>query len=196
VIPPTVLAQALRTSAPFPGGVTFDLFCQAIAIATVTWLPTGVSLTGVTTGVIGAGTVTGTLAFTGTPALVLAAIGTSLTGQNVPALATVLSTGLTTGLVGLTYAGVSVGVATGADTSLVTRADVPTLAQVLRTTHTSLCAAQGGTGSVVPGFYEALASGIVSVIVTGATVPPTGVVAPTGPVGPGSSVGTSLSVPV
>jgi hypothetical protein len=196
VLPPATIASALRSAAPFPGGPTFDLFCQAVAQSVTVWLPTGVSLTGVTSGLLGAGTVTGTLAFTSTPALVLAALSGTYSGPITNLLATVLSVGLNTGLLGLTYTGVSVGVATGLDTSRVISANGTTLAQVLRTTHAGLCAAQSGGGSVVPGFYEALANGIVTVILTGTTIPPTGVVAPTGPVGVASGVGTSTSIPV
>lgn len=192
MIPPAVIAAALRTSAPFPGGPAFDLLCQAIANATVTWLPTGVTLTGVTAGVIGAGTVTGTLAFAGTPPLVLAAMA-ALPGPNAPALATTLAAGLNAGLAGLPYAGVSTGVGTGTDASRVVSANVPALAQVLRTAHSAICAVQGGTGSHAPAFYESLASGIVTVVLTGTGI---GAVAPTGPLGPSSSVGTSTSVPV
>jgi len=192
MIPPAVIAAALRTSAPFPGGPAFDLLCQAIANATVTWLPTGVTLVGVTTGVVGAGTVTGTLAFAGTPPLVLAAMA-ALPGPNAPALATTLAAGLNAGLAGLPYAGVSTGVGTGTDASRVVSANVPTLAQVLRTAHIAACAVQGGTGSTVPVFYDALAAGIAAVVITGTGL---GAVAPTGPLGPSSSVGVSASVPV
>jgi hypothetical protein len=192
VIPPTTLATALRSSAPFPGGPTFDILCQTIASAVTSWLPLGVGLTGVTTGVVGAGTVTGALTFAGLQPTVLAAMG-AFAGPNAPALATVIANGLTAGLSGLPYLGVSAGVGTGTDVSRVSRADPVTLSTTLRTVHAGLCAVQGGTGSTVPGFYEALASGIVAVILTGTG---TGAVAPTGPLGPSSSVGTSTSVPV
>ena len=132
------------------------------------------------------------MTFAGTPSLVLAAMG-ALRGQNAPALATALAAGLNAGLVGLSYLGASVGVGTGTDVSRVVSVNALVLAQSLRTTHTALCVAQGGTGSTVPSFYEALAAGIAAVIATGTGV---GVVAPTGPLGPSSSVGTSASVPV
>ena len=192
MIPPAVLFSSLRTSAPFPGGPAFDLLCQALAASVVSWLPLGVGLAGATTGVSGAGTVAGTIAFTGSSPAVLAAFG-SLGGPNAPALATVIAAGLTAGLAGLTYAGTSAGVALGTDISAVTRADVPSLAAVIRATHSSLCASQGGTGSQFPAFYDALANGIVSVILTGVTLPPTGVVSPVGPPGPSSAIGTSIS---
>lgn len=192
MIPPVIIATALRTAAPFPGGPAFDLLCQAIANAVTAWLPLGVGITGVTAGVVGAGTVTGAITFAGIQPAVLAAMG-SLPGPNAPALATVISSGITAGLSGLPYLGASVGVGTGTDTSRVTRADPVTLATALRTAHSAACAVQGGTGAQVPAFYEALASGIVTVVLTGTG---TGAVAPTSPLGPSSSVGTSTSVPV
>jgi hypothetical protein len=191
MIPPATITAALRSSAPFPGGPTFDILCQAIANATVSWLPS-VGLTGVTAGVVGAGTVTGVMGFASAPPLVLAAMS-GLTGQNVSALATVLSVGLNSGLAGLPYAGVSAGVATGTDVSVVSRADPTTLAAALRTVHAGLCAAQGGSGAQAPNFYTALANGIVVVVRTGTGA---GAVAPSGPMGPSSSVGTSTSAPV
>jgi hypothetical protein len=140
--------------------------------------------------------VTGTLAFTGTPVAVMAAMAGTYQGQTAPHLATVIATGLNTGLLGLTYTGVSAGVGTGTDVSHVVSANGPTLAQVLRSVHSGLCAVQGGSGAMVPGFYEALANGIVTVVLTGLTIPPTGVVVPSGPLGTASGVGTSTSVPV
>jgi len=192
VIPPATVALALRTAAPFPGGPAFDLLCQSIANAVTSWLPVGVGLVGVTTGVVGAGTVTGAITFVGIQPAVLAAMS-ALPGPNSPALATVISNGITAGLSGLPYLGASVGVGTGTDASRVVRADPVTLSTALRTAHTAACAVQGGTGSRVPAFYEALASGIVTVILTGTGI---GAVAPTGPLGPSSSVGTSTSVPI
>lgn len=194
MIPPSVIAAALRSAAPFPGGPTLDILCQALAASIVGWLPTGVNLTGVTSGVVGAGTVTGTLVFSSTPVAVQGAMG-AFTGPNATPLAVMLSAGLNTGLAGLSYAGVSVGVGTGTDVSQVASVNVPTLASLLRTTHSAMCSSMGGSGALAPMFYDALAAGVGVVVLTGMTVPPTGVVAPTAPLGPSSSVGTSSSVP-
>lgn len=120
----------------------------------------------------------------------------AFTGPTSSPLSVMLSAGLNTGLAGLTYAGASVGVGTGTDLSHVVSVNVPALATLLRSTHSAMCGPMGGTGAQVPGFYEALAAGVGVVVLTGATLPPTGVVAPTGPLGPSSSVGTSTSVPV
>lgn len=195
MIPPAALASALRSAAPFTGGPTLDILCQALATAITGWLPTGVTLTGVTAGVVGAGTVTGTLVFSGVSTAVQGAMG-AFTGPTATSLSVMLTNGLNAGLAGLPYSGVSVGVGTGTDTSRVVSVNVPTLATLLRTTHAAMCGPMGGNGAQVPGFYEALAAGVEVVVLTGQTLPPTGVVAPSGPLGPSSSVGTSTSVPV
>lgn len=195
MIPPASLAAALRSAAPFTGGPTLDTLCQALAASIVTWLPTGVALAGVTAGVVGAGTASGTLVFSGTPAAVQGAMG-AFTGPTSSPLSVMLSAGLNAGLAGLPYAGASVGVGTGTDISHVVSVNVPALATVLRSTHSAMCGPMGGSGAQVPGFYEALAAGVGVVVLTGATLPPSGVVAPSGPLGPSSSVGTSTSVPV
>ena len=195
MIPPAVIAAALRSAGPFPGGPTIDILCQALAAAITSWLPTGVALTGVTTGVVGAGAVTGTLAFSATPTAVQGAMA-AWTGPTTSYLATMLAAGLNSGLAGLPYAGVSVGVGSGLDTSHVVSANVPALATLLRTTHSAMCSPMGGSGAMTPVFYDALAAGVGVVVLTGMTVPPTGVVAPTAPLGPSSSVGTSTSFPV
>ena len=120
----------------------------------------------------------------------------AFTGQTAPALSVFLSTGLNTGLAGLPYAGASVGVGLGIDISHVVSVNVPTLATILRSTHSAMCAPMGGSGAMVPGFYEGLAAGVGMVVLTGATLPPTGVVSPSGVVGGLPLVGTSTSIPV
>lgn len=194
MIPPTTIAASLRSSADFPGGPTFGLLCQAIANALVAWLPTGTALVGVTTGVVGAGVVNGTVTFAGVPSVVLAAMaGNGFNGQTAPRLARVLSTGLNAALNGLTYAGVSTGVSSGTDVSHVTTVNVPALATAIQAAHASLCSPLGGHGATQPSFYTGLAGGIGSIIQTGVTLTPSGVVTPSGPVGVGATVGTSLS---
>ena len=107
-------------------------------------------------------------------------------------LATMLALGLSDSLTGSTYQGTSTGVAVGIDTSTVIP-NISTLAAILRTNHTALCATLGGTGSITPTFYQGIAAGIGVVMSTGITIPGTGLV--TGSPGPGSSVGTSISLP-
>jgi len=120
----------------------------------------------------------------------------AFTGQTASPLSVMLAVGLDTGLAGLPYAGASVGVGLGTDISHVTAVNVPALATLLRATHSAMCSPFGGSGAMAPGFYEALAAGVGVVVLTGATLPPTGVVTPTGVVGGLPLVGTSTAVPV
>lgn len=194
MIPPTAIISALRASATFPGGPTFSILCQTIANSVVAWLPTGATILGVTSGAIGAGTVSGTMVFTGVPTVTLAAMSSNgFNGNTSTALAQIITSGLNASLTGLPYAGVSTGVATGVDTSHVTAVNLPALVSLLQTNHRALCAPLGGTGAQVPGFYTGLAAGIGAIIQTGVTAIPSGIVAPTGPVGVGATVGTSVS---
>lgn len=197
MIPPSVLTTAIKSSADFPGGPTFDLLCQAIASSLVSWLPTGVTLQGVTAGVIGAGVVSGMLTFAGSTPTVSGILSSGgLVGQVSPRLAQALTSGLNSGLSGCTYTGISTGVASGTDVSHVASVNLATLASTLQTNHSALCSPLGGHGALNPSWYICLASAIGSIILTGVTTPVSGIVTPTGPLGPGSSVGTSLSVPV
>lgn len=196
MIPAPVLTTALRAAAPFPGGPSFNILCSAMAQALTLWLPSGVTLQGVTSGVTGAGTVNGMLFFSGVPGVVNSTLqGSGLVGTASSQMAQVIAAGLNSGLNGLTYAGASVGVGQGLDQSQVSGVSVPTLAQTLETTHRGLCSAAGGSGSSVPGFYVSMARAIGVVIQTGRTRPPGGQVTPTSPLGPSSTLGTSLSVP-
>ena len=193
MIPPGAIVAGLRSSTTFPGGQTFPLLCLTIANSIAQWIPTGIAISGVTAGAIGTGTVNGSLMFTGNVAAVTAAMTSNgLIGQTTPMLATMLALGLSDSLTGSTYQGTSTGVAVGIDTSTVIP-NISTLAAILRTNHTALCATLGGTGSITPTFYQGIAAGIGVVMSTGITIPGTGLV--TGSPGPGSSVGTSISLP-
>lgn len=192
ILPPSIYSS-LKSSADFPGGPSFDLLCQGISIALASWLPLGVSLQGVTTGVIGTGTVQGILVFPVVPGTAALAIASTLHGPTAPLVARALDTGLASALSGCPYAGVSAGVSAGVDVSRVATLDLNSLALALRGTHSSLCEAQGGHGAIVPGFYQALARGIGAILQTGVTASPTGLVSPTGITGLLPSVGTSTS---
>lgn len=191
MIPASVIASQLRASANFPGGQTLGPLCQALAQGIVSWLPS-VVIQGATTGVLGAGTVTGTLAFQGQVPLVLSALSGGLHGQNAQALARMITLGLNGSLTGSPYQGVSTGVGQGTDVSVVTGVAAPALATAIQAAHASICAGLGGSGSLLPAFYTSLAAGIAVIVQTGVTIP-VAVVAPTGPLGPASGVGTSLS---
>jgi hypothetical protein len=192
VIPPAAIASALRASATFPGGPTLGPLCQAIAQALVAWLPVGVTIQGVTAGTMGTGMASGNLSFQGLPSAVVAVMRSQLQGPVTPQLGLMLTQGLNASLTGCSYVGVSIGVGTGTDVSGVTVVNVPLLSTTLRSAHAAACAPFGGTGSVLPGFYQALADGIAVIVQSGVTIPGARVT-PTGPPGPGPSVGTSLS---
>lgn len=190
MIPPVAIASQLRASAIFPGGPTLGPLCMAIAQAVVAWLPTGVTITGVTTGVVGTGTVNGTLAFAANPAAVAQAMG--FTGPNTSGIARMLTLGLNGSLTGSPYQGVSIGVGQGTDVSIVGGPNIPALVGLLQSSHAATCAGLGGTGSLYPGFYQGIANGIAIIVQSGVTLP-VAQVTPSGPLGPASSVGTSLS---
>lgn len=143
---------------------------------------------------MGAGTVTGMLTFTGPASLVPAQMTAGgLTGRTTPQAGTAIGLGLLSSLNGLVpYLGVSTGVGSGTDASVVTSVNLPTLVVAFRLAHVALLGALGGHGSSLPAFYTGIASGIAAIIQTGVTLG-SGIVAPSGPLGPGSSVGTTLS---
>lgn len=197
MVPASAISGAIRGSASFPGGQTWGLLADALGNAFSTWAstPGNVLVQGVSTGVVGAGTVVGTLQFTGGPALVPAGMASGgLSGTTVAQVGTAIGTGLMSSLSGtLTYQGVSTGVGSGLDVSFVTSANSASLSAALQAAHVALTATLGGTGSSLPSFYLAIASGIATLVQTAVTVPGTGVVTPAGPLGPSSSVGSTIS---
>jgi len=198
MVPATAISSAIRGAASFPGGNTWPLLCDAIGNAVATWavVPGNVVVQGVSTGVVGAGTVLGFMQFNADPALITSAIqGAGLAGTTVSRLGSALTLGLTSSLSGsLQYQGVSAGVAQGTDISLVASANTATLITALQSAHSALAAVLGGSGASNPVLYSALASGISIFFSTGITLPGTGIVTPAGPLGPASSVGTTVSV--
>ena len=196
MVPASAISASIQGAASFPGGQTWPLLADAIGNAIATWavVPGNIVIQGVTAGVIGSGTVTGVLTFTGPPTLVVAQmLAGGLTGQTVNQVGTAIGTGLLTSLSGsMTYQGVSVGVAVGTDVSFIASVNSATLSSALQLAHVALTGALGGSGSSLPSFYTAIAAGIAAIIQTGVTLG-SGIVAPAGPVGPGSSTGTSIS---
>ncbi len=197
MVPASAISLAIRGSATFAGGPTWPLLCDAIGNAVSAWavVPGNILILGVTNGVIGAGTVTGLLQITG-PASIMAETLTSggLVGATASQLGLAIGLGLISSLSGqLTYVGVSTGVGSGIDLSAVTQANAYTLAPILRLNHAPLTAGFGGSGAQLPAFYDAISVGIAAMLLTGMTVPGSGVVVPSGPLGPGGSVGTSLN---
>lgn len=180
--------------ADFPGGPSFHTLTNAIGLALPQWLPTGVVLHGLTAGMAGAGTVNGRLIFLGEAATVLTELQAGgVGGPQSSRVARAISLGLTEVLTGSSYVGISAGVSTGTDISLVATVNTVTLAAILESNHRGLCTSMGGLGSVAPGFYLAVARCIGAVIQTGVTVPGAGIVAPSGIAGFLPAAGTSVS---
>jgi hypothetical protein len=199
MVPATAISSSIRSAAGFPGGNSWPLLCDALGNALSTWavVPGNVTIQGATAGVIGAGTVFGTMQFTGDPSLVIGAMqGGGLSGTTVTSIGSAIGLGLLSSLNGaFQYQGVSVGVGQGTDVSLILGTNVATLTSTLQLAHSAICAGfGGGSGSATPTLYSALAAGIAAMLATGVTVPGTGIVTPAGPLGPALSVGTSLSL--
>lgn len=198
MVPASAISSAIQGAASFPGGATWPLLCNAIGNAVSTWAvaPGNVLVQGVSTGVVGAGTVTGLLQFSPDPATVSSVIqGAGLAGTTVSQLGTALTLGMLSSLNGsLQYQGVSAGVAQGLDVSLVATVNTATLITALQSAHSALASALGGSGASNAVLYSALAAGIATIFSTGTTLPGTGIVTPAGPLGPASSVGATVSV--
>lgn len=198
MVPASSISLAIQGSATFAGGPTWPLLCNAIGNAVSAWAaaPGNILIQGVTNGVVGTGTVTGVLQITGAPSLVASVmiIG-GLAGVTAPQVGLAIGLGLISSLSGqLAYTGASIGVGSGTDLSAVTHADAYMLAMAFRLNHAVLAQNLGGTGAHLPAFYDSISVGIASMLMTGVTVPGSGIVAPSGPLGPGSSVGSSISL--
>lgn len=197
MVPAASISQAIRQAATFTGGQAWPILCDAIGQAIVAWAPTpgNVVIQGVSTGVVGSGTVTGVFQIFGPPVLVPNAMTAGgLTGTTVAPIGTAIGLGLIQSLSGsLQYQGTSVGVAQGTDVSMVVSTNVPTLTAALQAAHAGILSAQGGSGAVLPAFYTSIAAGIAAMLDTAVTLPAAGVVTPAGPLGPGSSTGTTVS---
>jgi hypothetical protein len=182
---PTLIANAILAASPDLTGLVWPSLCQAVGIGVSTWIvgnPANFALTGVTVGTVGTGSVTGTLVFPPQPALVLAQM--TETGVLASRIGESIAFGVSTGLTGSQYVGVSTGVGTGTDTSFVSLSNGATL------TASLLLACQGLSlvGVDIPNLCVGLGNGLAAMLQLGTGV---GVVA--GPSGPAPSTGVSLS---
>ena len=191
---PANITRSINQAADFPGGPSFHTITSAIGLALPPWIGSGVVLNGITAGATGSGTTAGSMIFLGTvPDVVQNLRAGGVGGSQSERFARALTLGLSEAMSGAQYRGISAGVSSGTDISMVSSVNTPTLASLLESTHRGLCSTLGGSGSVVPGFYLSLANGIASILRTGVTIPGSGIVSPSGPVGPTPGVGTSVS---
>lgn len=188
---PANIAAQIVAAGPRPGGPAFAQFALAVANGVSAWVAAGgVTLTGVSSGLVGAGVVTGKYVVVPNPLPVSAALtGGGVVGVTAPAIAAAVGIGVGTALdTDATYVGACGGVSVGADQVVSVYADVTTLTSAL----SAAMAGAGMVGPTVPLLAAALATGIAGLVVTGTG---TGVVASTvaGPI-PTVSASTSRLV--
>jgi hypothetical protein len=188
---PSQIAAQIRLAAPLFTGTMWVPVSEAIGMAVTAWAmggPQNVMLTGVNTGVLGGGVVTGKLICPPAPPLVIGACtAAGNTGPMVSMLATAASIGVSTAISqsGM-YAGPSAGTGSGVDFSKVVSANPATLIALL---DTMLRAYTGGGGAGISMLATGLGSGIAANVMLGFGAPGTGAVL--GAVGPLPGVGTS-----
>jgi hypothetical protein len=185
---PANIAAQIVAAGPKPGGPAFAQFSLAVANGVSAWVAAGgVTLVGVATGVVGAGTVTGKYTVLPSPLPVAAGLTAGgVIGLTAPAIATAVGVGVGTALnTDAIYVGACGGVALGTDQVITVQANAATLTAAL----SSAMAGAGMVGPTVPQLASALAVGIAGLIMTGTG---TGVVASVA-VGPIPAVSASNS---
>lgn len=186
-----VAAQAITAAiigaAPDLTGPSWFMLASSVGNAVSFWIrvPSSVAITGIVTGTVGGGKVTGKLFIAPTPiplpATVLAA---GFSGPLSPRVASAIGMGVSTALNATAgYSGNSIG-AIGADVSKVILANPATLTTIL----VGSMASRGLRGPQAPLLASGIANGIAAMVLTGIG---TGVAA--GPPGPSPAVGSSIS---
>lgn len=175
---PLIVAQ-LKTAAPEFLGPTFLPLASAIATSTQIWAqtPGNILVSGITSGVAGAGVVLGALTVPPNPAIVTGIFNSlGIVGPNGLALARVIGIGVPLALSSSAqYTGPSVGVSAGTDLSKVTFANPATLVALLTSNMASYFGGLGFTGAQLA---PAIGNSIASLALAGFTTPGTGIVTP------------------
>jgi hypothetical protein len=179
---PTITQALLSAGGGVLAGPTFPLVASVLGNALFTWAlnqPQNLLLSGITTGGLGPGVVTGTLLVASSPAIIVASLAAvGVVGSTAPLLATAVANGVATAFTVFgQYAGPSIGVALGVDNASVLVANPVTLAPLI---------AAGLGGPIGPLVALGLANGIAAMLLTGR-----GVGAVSGVPVPGSGVGIS-----
>lgn len=186
-VTPPALTAAIIAAGPELKGPDFAQLATVVGIAIVTWWqsPTNLTVTGVTTGVAGAGTVNGKLFVSPDPSPMIGAFAASgLLGPNAASLARAIGTGLAVTInASGQYVGVSAGVGTGSDVVAVLVPNTAALTGILMTS-----ALPRFSGFDVQRLSTAIAAGTSAIMLTGK-----GTGAVTGPGGPAPAAGTSIS---
>ena len=187
------ITNQIIASASFPGGPTWPMLAQAIGQGVATWAtgePTNLSLKGVTTGVAGAGVVSGALKIPPNPTpLITGLVGAGVSGVTSTQVAAAIATGLSTSISSSAiYTGASTGVSSGTDASSVTVSNPSTLvAALLAAMGTGFSSYGGGVGTSTAQIAIGLGNGIAALFLLGTG---TGIVTPTSPL-TGPATGTS-----
>lgn len=193
---PPLIYQAFATNRALFNGPNFDRLALGLSTGLVTWAvgqPQNLALTGISTGIAGAGVIAPAatrLVVPPTVAILSAAlIGAGMAGPLSGPLATVVTLGVSQTFAAYgQYSGAVAGVGTGADVSRVVVANPATLIGILQQSLSVL-----GTGPALRMMAVGLGNGIAGLLLTGTG---TGVVTgtPVVPPVPGSGISTSVVV--
>jgi hypothetical protein len=196
--PPTLYSAfaANRASGGFAfNGQLFDLFALGLSNALSSWAvgqPQNLALSGIATGLLGGGSVTGKLIVPPSIPLMLGALtGAGVSGQLAPSLATVVALGISQAFnTSGQYSGIVIGVGTGVDSSKIIVANTGTLVPLL---IANLAGSMGGQGQALPQICAGLGAGITALLMQGTGI---GAVAgvPTFPPIPGTGASNSVVI--
>lgn len=179
------ITAAILAADPTLTGPSWLLLAQVIGTAVRAWVPGNLVLTGVTSGLAGAGTVTGTFTVPPNPVALTSAVASAgLLGVIAPQMALAVGAGVSAAFsTTATYAGVSAGVGSGSDLSTVAVSNGPALTAAILTA----AASANMSGVLVPQIASGFGTGIAVLLMGGTGV---GVVS-----GPGglAATGTSTS---
>lgn len=193
VLAPNVTNAILVAGAANLNGPVWSLIAAAVGQSVEQWVQTGgITLTGVTTGTAGGGTVLGTRLFFPPQPLPMnaATAAISILGSTGQYAAAAIGIGVANALNSSAgYAGVSIGVGAGTDVSKVTSANAASLTNLL----TARLAGVGIVGPVALQFAAGVGSGLAAIALTG-TSPVLGIV--TGVPSPSAAFGNSSSTVV
>lgn len=185
--PPAITAAIIAATPDLPG-TDFQRLALLLGVGIYTWaiVPSNIVVQGVTTGAIGAGTVTGKLFVAPVPATVNGAFAAAgLLGPAGQQMARGIAVGVATAFsANAQYFGASAGVGAGTDISKITVANPATLTAAVL----AAAPAVGFAGPNLSQIAIAVGTGVSALLLTG-----TGVGGVAGPSGPSPSGGTSVS---
>lgn len=161
-----IITSAILAAAPDLTGSSWALLAAAVGQAVQAWaiLPLNVTLTGVVTGTVGGGSVTGKIFIPPSPLpLPATTLAAGFAGLKAPRIAAGIGIGVSTALnASGAYLGVTVG-ACGADVSKIVFVNPASLTGIL----IGCCNANGLNGPQTPLLASGIANGIATMFLTG-----------------------------